>query len=66
MKNNSLKWEVLHKSPVTSHKSPEIIDILLENRGLNTKKQKDEFFNPTDPKKIELKELGISDKKSNR
>ncbi|OGM20311.1 single-stranded-DNA-specific exonuclease RecJ [Candidatus Woesebacteria bacterium RIFCSPHIGHO2_01_FULL_38_9] len=62
MKNNSLKWEVLHKSPVTSHKSPEIIDILLENRGLNTKKQKDEFFNPTDPKKIELKELGISDK----
>lgn len=37
----------------------EIVDVLLENRGLRTKRQKEEFFNPTHPDKISLKEVGI-------
>ncbi len=38
----------------------DVIDILLENRGLKTKKEKEEFFKSTKPEKLELKELGIS------
>jgi single-stranded-DNA-specific exonuclease len=49
-----MRWEVLHKSPITSHQS--LIDVLLKNRGIKNKK---EFFNPTDPMKISLKSLEI-------
>ena len=49
-----MKWEILGKS------STSIVDTLLKNRGIKTKKQKEEFFNPVLPDKIELKALGIS------
>ncbi|MDD4352679.1 MAG: DHH family phosphoesterase, partial [Candidatus Gracilibacteria bacterium] len=38
----------------------DIIDALLINRGIKTEKEKKEFFNPKDPSKITLKELGIN------
>jgi single-stranded-DNA-specific exonuclease len=54
-----MRWEVLHKSPVT--KTEPLIDILLNNRGIKKEKEKKEFFNPTDPTKITLKSLGIKE-----
>ena len=56
------KWEVTHKQNayISKLKTEDIIDILLKNRGIKTKKQKDEFFNPTTPDKISAKSLGLS------
>lgn len=51
-----MRWEVLAKS-----KRKNIIDILLENRGIKISKEKKEFFKPTRPEKLSLKELGISE-----
>ena len=51
-----MKWEVLSKL-----KDKEIIGTLLKNRGIKTEKEKKEFFNPTKPEKLTLKELGISE-----
>ncbi len=50
-----MKWEVLAKL-----QSKNIIDILLENRGIKTLKEKKEFFKPTRPEKLSLKELGVN------
>src|SRR3989304_749724 len=52
MINRSLRWQVLQKNQTGG-----IIDILLENRGLNTKKEKEEFLNPNKPDKISLKDI---------
>jgi len=49
-----MKWEILGKSSIS------IVDTFLKNRGIKTNKEKEEFFNPTPPDKIELKALGIS------
>ena len=49
-----MKWEVLAK---LKHKN--IVDTLLKNRGIETLNEKKEFFNPTRPEKLSLKELGI-------
>lgn len=46
-------WEVLDES------NKNIIDILLTNRGLTSKTEKDDFFNPKHPSKLTLLELGI-------
>ncbi|MBI4028768.1 MAG: single-stranded-DNA-specific exonuclease RecJ [Candidatus Blackburnbacteria bacterium] len=40
----------------------EIIKILLENRGLKTKKEKEDFFNPPDPQNFSPKDVGIDAK----
>jgi single-stranded-DNA-specific exonuclease len=57
MSNQSKKWEILSKE--FSDSEEKIINILLKNRGINTKKLRSEFFNPTDPMKISLKSLNI-------
>jgi single-stranded-DNA-specific exonuclease len=59
MTNQTKKWEVLSKE--ISDSEEKIIKVLLKNRGLNTEKQKKEFFNPIDPMKISLKSLGIKE-----
>jgi len=54
------RWEILGK---TSQKTPtleEIEKILLKNRGIVKPKDKKEFFQPTHPQKLSLKDLGIS------
>jgi len=51
------KWEILGKFKVGK-----IIDVLLENRGLKGKREKEEFFNPVHPEKISVKSLSINQK----
>ncbi len=62
MKNQELKWEIVRKlknQKTKEFKNQEIIDILLENRGLKTKKQKIEFLKPKHPEKFDVEELVI-------
>ncbi len=49
-----MRWEIVNKE-----KGKDIINILLKNRDIKTEKQKEEFFNPIDPMKIKIGELGI-------
>ena len=42
-------------------KGKDVFDILLKNRRIVTKKDREDFFNPKDPVKISLKEFGISE-----
>src|SRR4030042_428862 len=63
MKNQDLKWEIVNSKYSKGSKSTksikEITDVLLENRGLKTKKKKIEFLNTKHPEKLDIKELGI-------
>ncbi len=47
------KWEVKAKE------TADVAETLLINRGLTTKKERDEFFNPPSPLQISLKEVGL-------
>jgi single-stranded-DNA-specific exonuclease len=47
-------WQIL------SEKKGDLLDLLLENRGLKTRKQKGEFLKPLTPEKLSLKEVGLS------
>jgi single-stranded-DNA-specific exonuclease len=62
------KWQVLYKpeSDVRSLTAENVVDNLLKNRGIKTKKQKEEFFEPADPNKITVKSLGLDSKQINR
>ncbi len=62
---NNRKWEIItHAKPPgeagSSINTSEIIDILLSNRGLKTKKDQEQFLNPPHPKDLTLKECGLS------
>jgi len=59
-----MKWEIINKSKVKSQKSKveEIVEILLENRGMKTEKQIEEFLNPPSPEKLTVKDLGLDQK----
>ncbi len=50
-------WEIRNEKPL--HKNEEVLEVLLKNRGLETENQKKEFLNPTHPKNLTLKSLGI-------
>ena len=60
MNNQAKKWEVLDKGLKRKTDIVGICDVLLKNRGINTKKEVDEFFNPTPPEKISTTSLGIN------
>ena len=61
MKQVHKKWEILGKFKNKKKKDlDDIVKVLLTNRGIKTKKQEKEFFDPPDPERISLKELGIS------
>lgn len=68
MKSNNYRWEILNK--VKNRKSKkrieDIVNILLKNRGIKTKKQKEEFLNPSHPKEISLKSLSLSQEEIKR
>ena len=51
-------WELLNES--TPQSIDEVIDVILKNRELKTKKESTNFFTPQDPNKLTLKELGIN------
>jgi len=59
--NQSKRWQVVkkRKSTKTKLKSDQIIQILLTNRGIKTKKERLEFLKPTHPGKIKIKDFGI-------
>lgn len=58
------KWETIYNSRgKKTHGIDEIIDILLENRGITTKKKKEIFLHPPHPKSFSPQAVGI-DKKS--
>lgn len=50
------KWQIL------SNKDKDIIDILLKNRGLQTKKEIEEFLHPPKPNTLSPKDVGIDSK----
>lgn len=52
---NSKVWELAKKGKVE-----DIIDTLLEIRGIKSEKDKKEFIKPIDPRKIKAEEVGIS------
>ncbi len=62
------KWETIgkFKSEKAKVKSEEIIKILLENRGLNTKKEIDNFLNPRDPNDLTPQEVEIDKTQLNK
>ncbi len=52
-----MKWEVLNQTKIQN--PDEIVSVILENRGIKSKKEKEEFLNPKSPIKIEAKEIGL-------
>jgi len=62
LNNKKLRWEVKGKlkSKKEAFGKDDIIKVLLENRGIKTKRSGSEFFNPTHPKDISLEKLGIN------
>ena len=63
MKSNSIKgvsWKTLDKGArAEKRKAEDIVDILLENRELKTKGDKESFLNPKKPAELSLKDFGI-------
>lgn len=64
MTNKELRWEVLGK--IQTSKTPKlliekIVGVLLENRGIKTEGQREEFFKPTPPEYLVVKELEIKE-----
>ncbi len=53
-------WQVITKNKLKDRQ--EIIDNLLKNRGIKTKSEEKEFFNPRHPEVFSLKEIGLSPK----
>ena len=53
-----MKWEVLDRSRVLTSES--LFSILLNNRGIKTKKEREEFVNPTNPSEIKIEEIGVT------
>jgi len=54
------KWTVLSKNNISSTKPSDIVDVLLNIRGIRTKKDRAEFFNPTNPEKIRVSDVGLA------
>jgi single-stranded-DNA-specific exonuclease len=60
MNNKTRRWEVLFEPKAKGKLGIKKIEkVLLANRGIKNAKERREFFNPTDPIKISLKDLGI-------
>lgn len=55
-----MNWEILGKNNYGKSKVEDIVNVLLRNRGITTKKQREIFFEPKKPEKITLNELGIN------
>ncbi len=55
------KWKILNKFAVRSSKFEvgKLINVLLKNRGITTKKDREKFINPPDPYTLTVKDVGI-------
>ena len=58
--DKNIKIKSILKSKEPAKRRQEIIDLLLLNRGLTTKKQKQDYLNPKKPQDYSLKELEIN------
>jgi len=58
-----MKWDVKQELKVKSKelRTGKIVDIVLENRGVGTKSQKEEFLSPVKPEKLTPKMVGIDE-----
>jgi single-stranded-DNA-specific exonuclease len=56
------RWQVVGNLPKSKKQGQvqEIVNALLKNRGIKSKKEKEEFFNPSPPEKISVKSLSLS------
>ncbi|MBI3443426.1 single-stranded-DNA-specific exonuclease RecJ [Candidatus Woesebacteria bacterium] len=63
-----MEWRILSKikDQRSKIKVNDVVGLLLENRGVKTEKEKEEFFEPIHPKDLSLKELGISEKENKK
>jgi len=59
-----MKWTILNQSnvQVPKDKNGAVIKALLENRGLKTEREIEEFLSPVQPNKMTAKDLGIDEK----
>jgi len=57
-----MKWKILNQLKTKDNTVGEIVQILLENRGLKTKKGIEEFLNPVKPDNFTAKDLDIDAK----
>ena len=57
------KWKTISESGIMNHElgAKDLVRILLENRGIKTKKEREEFLNPK-LKSITIKSVGIDNK----
>jgi single-stranded-DNA-specific exonuclease len=61
-----MEWVIKGKTKKQKFTEQQILDILLENRNLKTKREKDLFLNPANPLDISLEEIGIDKKEFNK
>lgn len=62
------KWEILNKFAVSSKQVAveKLLLMLLKNRGIITKKDREKFLNPQDPYSLTAKDVGINEKVLNK
>lgn len=65
---NERDWQFLARPEIVKNRLSveEIVGILLENRGLKTQGEKEEFFNPTHPDNLTLPGVGIDSREVDR
>ena len=64
--NERKNWQIIHDNREARTESQDVVDILLKNRGLETKKAKEEFMKPTHPEEISLADLEIDPREINK
>ena len=60
------KWIYLSKSKKSQLTDEEIIQVLLKNRGIASKKEIEQFLKPADPYTLTAKDVGISTTELNK
>ncbi|HKY73708.1 MAG TPA: single-stranded-DNA-specific exonuclease RecJ [Patescibacteria group bacterium] len=53
-----MQWKIIHSQVPKTEK--ELLEVLLENRGVKTIQEREEFLHPVHPEKRTLKDVGIS------
>lgn len=57
-----LIWQIKGKLGKKNPSKDDVVDLLLDNRGLKTKKEKEEFLSPKNPKDIKLSDVSLTKK----
>lgn len=54
------KWQILNETKDSPKSTEKIVELLLTNRGLKTKLDKDQFLSPNHPSEFSLPSMGLS------